>query len=159
MSFENWERGTRNVSGAKVRTYASDLPKLRMSTPRQWLCAVSVRKGLRRKERRRNPHGGKGNISKDSGMVAQERLCRSPRGNRSQTAGKRSRGIVRSDHVPRKQTCRPQPPARNKRPARLLCRGKPPRNANGNKDVQPCLRNREGLRRKRRNACNRSDFD
>lgn len=34
MSFENWERGTRNVSGAKVRTYASDLPKLRMSTPR-----------------------------------------------------------------------------------------------------------------------------
>ena len=34
MSFENWERGTRNASGAKVRTYASDLPRLRMSTPR-----------------------------------------------------------------------------------------------------------------------------
>lgn len=34
MSFENWERGTRNASGAKVRTYASDLPKLRLSTPR-----------------------------------------------------------------------------------------------------------------------------
>lgn len=34
MSFENWERGTRNISGAKVRTYASELPRLRMSTPR-----------------------------------------------------------------------------------------------------------------------------
>lgn len=34
MSFENWERGVRNASGAKVRTYASDLPKLRLSTPR-----------------------------------------------------------------------------------------------------------------------------
>lgn len=34
MSFENWERGTRNASGAKVRTYTSDLPRLRMSTPR-----------------------------------------------------------------------------------------------------------------------------
>lgn len=34
MSFENWERGVRNASGAKVRTYASDLPRLRMSTPR-----------------------------------------------------------------------------------------------------------------------------
>lgn len=33
MSFENWECGTRNASGAKVRTYASDLPRLRMSTP------------------------------------------------------------------------------------------------------------------------------
>lgn len=32
--MENWERGTRNASGAKVRTYASDLPRLRMSTPR-----------------------------------------------------------------------------------------------------------------------------
>lgn len=32
--MENWECGTRNASGAKVRTYASDLPRLRMSTPR-----------------------------------------------------------------------------------------------------------------------------
>ena len=32
--MENWERGTRNASGAKVRTYASDLPRCRMSTPR-----------------------------------------------------------------------------------------------------------------------------
>ena len=32
--MENWECGTRNASGAKVRTYASDLPQLRMSTPR-----------------------------------------------------------------------------------------------------------------------------
>lgn len=32
--MENWEHGTRNASGAKVRTYASDLPRLRMSTPR-----------------------------------------------------------------------------------------------------------------------------
>lgn len=32
--MENWERGTRNASGAKVRAYASDLPRLRMSTPR-----------------------------------------------------------------------------------------------------------------------------
>lgn len=32
--MENWERGTRNASGAKVRTYANDLPRLRMSTPR-----------------------------------------------------------------------------------------------------------------------------
>lgn len=32
--MENWERGTRNASGAKVRTYTSDLPRLRMSTPR-----------------------------------------------------------------------------------------------------------------------------
>ena len=32
--MENWEQGTRNRSGAKVRTYASDLPKLRLSTPR-----------------------------------------------------------------------------------------------------------------------------
>lgn len=31
--MENWECGTRNASGAKVRTYASDLPRLRMSTP------------------------------------------------------------------------------------------------------------------------------
>lgn len=31
--MENWEQGTRNRSGAKVRTYASDLPRLRMSTP------------------------------------------------------------------------------------------------------------------------------
>lgn len=32
--MENWEQGTRNRSGAKVRTYASDLPRCRMSTPR-----------------------------------------------------------------------------------------------------------------------------
>lgn len=32
--MENWERGTRNASGAKVRTYASELPQCRMSTPR-----------------------------------------------------------------------------------------------------------------------------
>ena len=32
--MENWERGTRNASGAKVRTFTSDLPRLRMSTPR-----------------------------------------------------------------------------------------------------------------------------
>lgn len=31
--MKNWECGTRNASGAKVRTYASDLPRLRMSTP------------------------------------------------------------------------------------------------------------------------------
>lgn len=31
--MENWECGTRNASGAKVRTYVSDLPRLRMSTP------------------------------------------------------------------------------------------------------------------------------
>lgn len=32
--MENWEQGTRNRSGAKVRTYASDLPRCRMSKPR-----------------------------------------------------------------------------------------------------------------------------
>lgn len=32
--MENWERGTRNAGGARVRTFASDVPRKRESIPR-----------------------------------------------------------------------------------------------------------------------------
>ena len=152
--MENWECGTRNASGAKVRTYASDLPRLRMSTPRSGYVPFQYEKA----------YGVKNAVG--IRMVQKCTQAKIPAWSRKNdfaavhaATGRRSGGIVRCNRNAYKQTRRSQSETRNKRPARLLRERKPSRNAIRNDRVQSRLRNRKGLRRKRRNACNRENPD
>ena len=44
--MERWEQGTRNRSGARVRSFGADLPRLRMSTPRSGYVPFQYRKAF-----------------------------------------------------------------------------------------------------------------